>query len=204
MSVEKLAEGIFRVKIPFENIYTSAFFLETEEGVLVVDSGSSDADAERHILPALQGRRVAMLACSHLHGDHAGGVGRLLTAFPKVKLALFAKENPYSKERIRRLEDGELLFGRYQVYNLRGHTADCLGILDRKTNSLLTFDSLQLGGVGRYPAFTEDRAAYLQTVARVRGLGVEQIFTSHEYEPYGFRAGKGEIDRFLDACIANI
>ena len=74
--------------------------------------------------------------------------------------------------------------------------------MENKEKTLLTFDSIQLCGVGRYGSGITDVKAYLETVERVRGLKPEMIITSHDFVPLGFMA-KGEkgINEYLDFCV---
>ncbi len=201
MSFERIAEEIFQLKIPFENIYTSVFLLRSEQGNILFDGGNDARDVEEYILPALQEKKVVpdLLLCSHLHGDHCGGITRLLQIFQNVEVGLFEKNSPYARSRV--LEDGELLFGRFRSLRLEGHCKDALAVWDEKTATLLTADCLQQQGVGRYGRLVEDEGAHLRSVERVRALKPRKIVASHDYRPCGGVAeGEEEIFRFLHEC----
>ncbi len=201
---EKLTENIYRVCIPFEDIYTTAFVLVEGEHCLVYDSGNSPTDAERYVLPALErmGRIPEVLLYSHSHGDHSGGMRVLSEAFPKATVGSFSDKR-YSVNNLTRFEDGDVLFGRFQLVNLKGHTEDGLAVLDTVDQILVTGDCLQLDGVGRYGTGVSDGEGYFRTLDRVRAMGLQGIFASHDYRPLGFAArGQAEVARYLDECEA--
>ncbi len=203
MEFERLADGIYRLCVPFEEIYTSVFLLQFQAGCILLDGAASDEDAENYVLPALEkvNAQPQMIVRSHNHGDHSGGVARIAKAFPDAKIGLMEDDFPNDGRYIR-LYDGDVLLDRFQVLNLRGHTDDCLALLDIKTNTLISGDCLQGGGIGKYGVSFTDVAAYLQSVERVKNLKVDRIVASHEFAPYGFFAeGIQMVNTYLNECI---
>ncbi len=185
---EKITDGIYRLRVPFEDIYTSVFAL-AEEGKCILLDSACEGDVEVYIIPALQKLGVTpdYLIASHYHSDHAGGMAALGIAYPNATFEAY--------------QDGERLLDRFLILNLKGHTDDCLAIYDEKTRTLISCDCLQAYGIGRYPTSIEDTAAYMQAIERVRGLSPSMIIASHEYEPYGaIMKSKSEIEKFLLAC----
>ena len=202
MRFELLTDGIYRLKIPFENIFTSVFALVEDNQCVLLDSGCNERDVNQIIIPALEavGFVPQMIICSHLHSDHSGGMNALLSAFPKAKAGLFARNERFDCETVH-LSDGDLLLNRFRVLNLKGHTDDCIAVLDEKTSTLLSFDCLQLFGVGRYGTAFSDCGEYLKTLERVRDMRLEHIIASHEYVPCGSVAnGQKEVNEYLDQC----
>ncbi len=201
---ERLAEGIFLLRIPFDgNIYTSSYILLGENGTAVLDSGSCGGDAEEYIIPFLEklGRAPDHVICSHLHEDHCGGTSALLTRYPSAKAVLFNEENPYPAERVTLAKDGDVLLERYRLKNLPGHTPDALAVLDEGTKMLLSCDCLQQYGITRFPTGVSDVTAYMGTLETVRALSVKTIVAAHNYVPLGYRAdGAEEIERMLTVC----
>ncbi len=196
--VEKLKEGIVRVCIPFENIYTSSFILIENNDAVILDSGNSDEDAIEYIIPEIEKLkvRVKYLVSSHTHQDHHGGINALKKAFPDAIPTLFSK----NVEDSHHLNDGEVLLNRFKMLNLKGHTEDSLAVLDIKTNTLLSCDSLQSYGVGRFKTLVEDTEKYFDSIKRVRALNLDTIIASHEYEPLGSIIEKKKIPEFLEHC----
>ena len=52
-SFQKEAEGIYRLKSPFESVYTSVFLVVAKEGLALVDSATTKEDVDEWIVPAL-------------------------------------------------------------------------------------------------------------------------------------------------------
>ncbi len=205
MEFEQLQQGIYRLRIPFEEIYTSVFLLENQGRCLLLDGGPTAEAAMQYILPALEKAKAEpeMIVRSHCHGDHSGGVVRIAQAFPQAMIGLAEDDYPQNG-RYLRLYDGDVLIDRFQVLSLPGHTAECIALLDIQTKTLLTGDCLQAGGIGKYGVSFTDVAAYLQSVERLRTMPVARIFASHDFAPYGFRSeGELAVNAFLDVCESN-
>ncbi len=203
MCFEELSESIWRLKVPFEDIYTAVFLLKNDGKSILFDTATTESDCTQYILPALSelGTVPDYLVCSHLHEDHAGGLPKLAEAFPTARIAVFSKSFSFKDRHIRRLEDGELLLDRYRVLNLKGHTDDSIALFDVQNRVLLTADCLQLYGVSRYGTGIGEPQEYPHSLQRVRTLGVEMLVTSHEYVPLGSTAiGKEQIEAYLNVC----
>ena len=75
---KKEKSWIYRLRIPFDTVYTSVFLIRSAFGNLLVDCASSGEDVERYILPSLEKKGAFSLGdqCSiltHRHSDHAFG-----------------------------------------------------------------------------------------------------------------------------------
>ena len=42
----KINENIYRLTVPFFDVYTTVYFVETDEGILVFDTATYDSDVE--------------------------------------------------------------------------------------------------------------------------------------------------------------
>ncbi len=202
---EKITCHLWRLCIPFEDIYTSVFVLLSEQGTAILDSGSSGMDAETYIVPLLQAldREPDFLLCSHLHGDHNGGTAWLLGRYPRAKAVLFSSVSPYAADRTVPAVEGEMLFERFRLLNLPGHTPDAMAVYDTVDKILLTQDCLQKRGITKYGFGVTDVAAYLASIEKVRTLAPDTIMAAHHFIPDGHMAhGKDEVERFLDTCTA--
>lgn len=166
--------GIFRLKVPFENLYTSVFLIETPTTLVLVDAATRKEDVDDRILPALRASGYALsevrqLVLTHRHADHAGGVGRMVELSPKLELVTD----------VRALTDG------LSTYALAGHTEDCIGVFDEHTRTLITGDGLQGAGIGRYRCSLEHPDAYLKTIETIQqDRRIENLLFSHAYEPW--------------------
>lgn len=171
---EKEADGIYRLRVPFERIYTCVFLIEKADTRILVDCAMTEKDVDECICQALLAHGctladVDMLVLTHRHGDHAGGLARLLELAPHIKVI----------REIRPLTGGVF------TYPMAGHTEDCIGVLDEQSHTLIAGDGLQGAGVDKYPCYTKDPDAYLATLDRIRSDDrIEDLLFSHAYEPW--------------------
>lgn len=183
-------KDIYRLKVPFENIYTSVFLVRAPSGAILVDCATTDEDVDGYIIPALKKAGIALsdvttLVVTHKHDDHAGGLSRLLSLMP----------NPEVIRDVRELFDGIC------TYPMAGHTYDCIGVLDTRTNTLISGDGLQGAGVDKYRCSTKSPKAYLETIERIQSdQRIENILFSHAYEPWNKDHAYGR--KAVDACLS--
>lgn len=203
MYAERITKHLFRVRVPFEDLTTTVYVAVYEQGVAIIDSATYPEDADRYILPALDElgiahERVRVLALTHGHADHGGGLSRLAQLLPHAEIRAL-EPLPYAA--YRPLADGEILLGGLQALHLAGHTRKSVGYLDLQTKTLLSGDCLQLSGIGKYRNGIGYPAFYLDSIEKLRGMGVARIVAAHEFEPLGSLAeGTEAVKRYLDAC----
>lgn len=208
----KISENLFRLTVPYKDIFTTVCVIRTPKGDVVFDTASYDSDLEEYTLPFLNEVGVTQeslkyIFISHKHGDHAGGLAELIKAFPN---ACILSRSPSLKEafaqyNVVRLEDGDMFLDVLQVVTIPGHTKDSAGILDTRDNTLVSGDSLQLYGIfGSQPwgAAIYSISDHLEAVAKLRTMEIDNILTSHDYYPYGYlHQGKDAVVKALDACV---
>lgn len=202
---EEITDGIYRLCIPFEDIYTSVFLIEANGGYLLFDAASSAADAEQYIIPAIahMGAMPEQILISHSHDDHAGGLARLIFQFPDAKIGMLdlAYTERHSDWNWSKICNGDILLGCIKILHLPGHTADCIGLFDLRTNTLLSADCLQLHGIGRFGIGIQDLKNYMETLTKLSHMNINCIVAAHDYEPLGFLAcGKENVKKYLAEC----
>lgn len=195
--MEKLIDNIYRICVPFDNIYTSVFVVKCGEKYVVLDCATTDFDVEEYIYPKLKEAGIIpdLIIISHLHSDHSGGLKKLRSYFPDAEAAMFG-ENLLKD---RQLKDSEVIYGVLKILNLKGHTEDSLAVFDLRTNTVLTFDCVQLAGVGQYRNGISDKEKYVNSLNLLKELNPENLIASHDYDPLGFSAwGRDAVFKYLD------
>lgn len=203
----EIVRNILRIVIPFEDIFTTVFLVRTEQGVLLFDTATFPRDMDEYVFPVLDrlGEAPKCVFISHNHRDHAGGLQRVLEKYPGVPVASRSGALAEKFPSVFAPCDGDVLLGCLRVVEIPGHTMDSMGLLDERTGTLLTGDSLQLYGIfgsGNWGAnirFPQEHAAAIE---KIRKMDVNAIVASHDYHPCGHIArGEAEIDRYLRSCL---
>lgn len=208
-----MTDLIKRLVLPYKDIFTTVYLITTPKGAILFDTASYNEDVDYSIIPFLEEHSITSetlkyVFISHNHRDHVGGLKRFMQIYPNtciVSCSNALAEN-YKAYHVYTPKDGDLLLDTVQVVTIPGHTHDSAALLDTRTKTLITGDSLQLYGI----VGSEDWAcnitlpkAHFEALEKVRTLDVTNIFAAHDYHPYGYKAiGKGEVSRVLDACIA--
>ena len=153
---EKIVDGIYRLKIPFDTVYTSVFLVLTESGRVLVDCATTDRDVDEYIIPALRElgikpTDIRSIVITHNHGDHAGGLERILHHAPDIEIIREARE----------LFDGIL------TYPLYGHAKEMIGLLDIRTGTLISGDGLQGAGIKQYRTIKRLKATTGSNIPRL-------------------------------------
>ena len=99
-NISKINENIYRLTIPYKDIFTTVYIVKTENGVLLFDVASFDDDIENYIVPFLDELEISSdmlkyVFISHNHSDHSGGLKEFMKRFPKVCII---SRNPKLKE----------------------------------------------------------------------------------------------------------
>jgi hypothetical protein len=58
---------IYRLKIPFENLYTSVFLIRNEKGNILIDAATKDGDVDEWIVPSLAQMGLTVLDIKYLY-----------------------------------------------------------------------------------------------------------------------------------------
>lgn len=209
--LSQVTPHIYRLVIPFLDIYTTVFFVSTEQGAVLFDTGTYPSDIDGYIVPALKELAITpeslkYVIVSHNHRDHGGGLARFAQLYPDTAIA--AGSNSCGERvpgrQILTFGDGDLLMDHLQVVSMPGHTADCIGLLDRRTKTLLSGDALQLYGIygsGDWGANITLIPEHLAMTRRLQQMDMETVIASHDYHPCGFRAdGKQEVQHYISQC----
>jgi len=208
-------ENIHKITIPYKDIFTTVCTVLTQNGAVLFDSASFDEDVDNYIIPMLDELEIGKddlkyVFISHHHKDHSGALGELLKRFPEVTVLSRSPElkEQYPAYKVYSPDDGGTFLEELKTVTIPGHTYDSMALLDTRTNTLLTGDSLQIYGIfgsqdwGSNIGFPVE---YLEAIEKVRKLNVQTIYTAHDYHPFGTSAcGNQAVMHLLDACIEPI
>lgn len=203
------APHIYRLVVPFLDIYTTVFLVETAEGTVVFDTATYPEDIDRYLVPALRelgGEKPLWVVISHNHRDHGGGLARFAELFPDTPIAAgsgaCAERVPGRTVRV--LADGEMLTGPLQTVTIPGHTEDCVGLLDTRTGTLLSGDGLQLYGIygsGAWGANVGLIPEHMALGKKLLTMDISCILASHNYHPRDWRAaGREAVADYIEQC----
>lgn len=204
----QLTDHIYRLQIPFSNIYTCMFLIRTPAGTVVYDTGTYASDISTYLVPALQELNMGTPCCvviSHNHGDHAGGLGTFHDQFPNAAICAGSEA---CKERVdapvQVLTDGMALCSVLKAVHIPGHTLDALGIYDSRTKSLISGDCLQACGIygkGKWGTSIAWPEAHLDALDRLEKMDIQALYTAHHYEPCGNSAeGAEHVQNYILQC----
>lgn len=209
---EKINDGIYRLIIPFKDIYTTVYSVHTDKGVLLFDTATYDEDVEKYIIPFLEELNVTSdmlkyIFISHKHSDHAGGLRKLMNKYPN---ACIVSRSPELKDEFIGYsfvepDDNHKLMDVLKVVTIPGHTLDSCGIFDIRTKTLISGDALQFYGIfgsGVWGANIFYFDEHLLAINKLRLMDINTILTAHDYHPCGYiYRGKEEISHALDMCV---
>ena len=198
--------NIRRITIPYKDIYTSVFILDTKDGTILFDTAFSDYDVETYILPELRNRDVRYIFISHNHRDHSWGLPRLMKDYPEATIVTQNADlaATYANYSVLCPEEGTILLDNFQVVNLPGHTADAIALLDTRKGILLTGDGLQAYGIygkGQWGACIYRIPEHFAALEKLRNMPLTDVLMAHDYHPFGNEVyGTEEIHKCLDIC----
>ena len=207
----QINEHIYRVTLPYQDIYTTVYIVKTEDGVVLFDAASYDTDMPEYIAPALEELGISELKyvfISHNHRDHAGALEAVLKQHPE---AVIVSRCPRLKEKFAAHpclvpQDGDTLAKVLRVVTIPGHTQDAAALLDMRTNTLISGDCLQLFGIfgsGKWAANITLIPEHLEALSKLRAMDIAAVYAAHDYHPYGYSfIGKNAISDALEACVA--
>lgn len=189
------AKDIFRIFVPFESVYTSVFLIKSRK--LLIDCGTYASDIDEYVIPALTEIGVSLddiqyILLTHSHTDHSGGLNTLLQkSFANVKV-------------ITATENRGCILKDIEIIELKGHSEDSIGVIECKTNSLISGDAIQLYGIGRFGCGVANGKEYLETLDKLSRCNFENIFAAHNYAFLGERAvGKKQVDKYISEAKKN-
>lgn len=212
-SIQKINESIYRITMPYKDIFTTVYIIKTDNGTLLFDMGSYDEDIENYILPVLNELEITAdmikyVFVSHNHNDHSGGLSAFIKKFPDTSIisgSLKIKEK-YEGYDVIMPSDNDVVLDVLQIVTIPGHSQDSSAVYDTRTKTLISGDCLQLYGIygsGNWGSNISYPKEYIDAVDKLRKMDIQHILTAHDYHPYGYSyVGEDAVSEALDACIS--
>lgn len=173
--------------------FVSAYVLARAGAAAIVDTGVSGSEGaiEAGLIEiGLGWGDVGDVIVTHLHPDHQGSLGPVLTnAAEAVGYAGAADIEGISSPRpLTAVGDGDSVFG-LQIIETPGHTPGHIAVLDPVGRILVAGDALNgvgspvsvnsVGVGGPNPQFTPDMALAGQSVVKLAGLDFDAVYFGH-------------------------
>ncbi len=188
-------KDIFRIFVPFESVYTSVFLIRSRN--ILIDCGTYASDIDEYVLPALKEIGVSIddiqyILLTHSHTDHSGGLNALLQRCnPDVRVITAENKDETPMDDLK-------------LVHLKGHSEDCIGVVDIKTNSLISGDGIQLYGIGKYGCGIQNPREYLRTLDWIENQDFDNILASHAYALLGEKAvQKSAVKKYIKEAREN-
>ena len=203
-NVYKFSNNIYRLLIPFEEIYATIYIVIDDNVITLIDIGSYDSDIDDYLVPAIKElgyklEDIKYVLLSHAHLDHSGGLRRFLELHPNVNVK---SSFDLGIDNFTYLKDGEVILNNIKCLHLPGHTIDSYGFLDIKSNTLLAADVLQQEKLEGYGYMIEYEDLYDESIDRLINMDIDNILSSHDFLPLGHKAiGKKEVKEYLQICL---
>ncbi|UXA13101.1 MBL fold metallo-hydrolase [Mycobacterium sp. SMC-8] len=146
------------------------------EEMVVIDPGPDDKDEHIERLAALG--PIPLVLISHRHGDHTGGIDRLVDLTGAVVRSV---GSGFQRGLGGSLTDGEVIDAaglKITVMATPGHTADSVSFLV-DDDLVLTADTILGRGTTVIDDEDGDLGDYLESLRRLRGLGHRRVLPGH-------------------------
>jgi hydroxyacylglutathione hydrolase len=127
-------------------------------------------------------RQPSRVVLTHRHRDHLGGVDHLRERFRGLPVGKMIHRDSDLPEGIETLRDGQTIEGdgvTLTAIYTPGHASDHLCYYLAEENAVFTGDVVLAGSTTVIPAEDGDLLDYMNSLARLKALGVRRIYPAH-------------------------
>jgi len=197
--VEKVAEDVYFIKQPFEEIFTGVTVVLGKSGVGLIDSGLENTPKD-YVFPfllkmAYKPEDINIVVNTHCDGDHVWG-NKLIKEKTQAKVAVHELDADAVGSVDIRLKDGEnvkLGDRQFRVVHTPGHTPGSICLYDVKNQTLMTGDSVQGRGVEEGSLLIRtSKEEYTNSMKKLLKLKIAVLVMDHPYKPFAKAILTGE------------
>ena len=156
-----VADGITAIDTFYGGLerYTAAYLLDAREPVIVETGPTTSADHVKAGLDRLGIGRddLAHIVVTHIHLDHAGGVGTLCDSYPKASVWVHERGAPHLADPARLVASATRVYGEERVASLFGSVQ---AVPAQRIRSVADGDVLEFGGRMLTAAATPGHASH--------------------------------------------
>jgi glyoxylase-like metal-dependent hydrolase (beta-lactamase superfamily II) len=139
--------------------YTAAYLLDAREPTIVETGPTTSAD---HVTAGLDrlgmtGSDLAHIVVTHIHLDHAGGVGTLCARYPNATVWVHERGAPHLADPARLVASATRVYGEERMASLFGHVEP---VPAQRIRGLSDGDLIELGGRALSVATTPGHASH--------------------------------------------
>ena len=113
VDVERVVDKIYRLKVKLSGIEwpSTTYLIDVGRGVLVEPGPAAAVPAIQEAMKQLGMKELEYIIPTHIHLDHAGGMGSLARLFPQAKVLLHPKAVRHVVDNARLIESTRMSFG---------------------------------------------------------------------------------------------
>jgi len=113
IEIEEVAERTYRLETPVPGVDSifSVYIIHEEKGVLIEPGPTAAIPSIQEGMKQLGVEELSYIIPTHIHVDHAGGVGKLAEFFPQAKVVLHPHGAKHAVDPTRLIQGTKMAFG---------------------------------------------------------------------------------------------
>ena len=113
IAIEEVAEGTYRLETPLPGVGSvfSVYLIDGEKGVLIEPGPAAAIPSIQEGMKQLGIEELSYVIPTHIHVDHAGGLGKLAELFPQAKVLLHPRGVKHIVDPSRLVQSTKVSFG---------------------------------------------------------------------------------------------